>query len=102
MTSTRAILPARRESETFNLNRGGTRFAVTVSYYAPGRPAEVFITGAKAGSDVEAIARDGAVLLSIALQFGVPLDVIRGALTRESNDDASTIVGAVVDRLAQP
>ena len=40
-----------------------------------------------------------AVLLSIALQHGVPLETIKHALTREGNGTPSTIIGAVVDRL---
>lgn len=100
----RITLPQRRASETFEITHGGqnTAFAVTVGYY-PGeerRVGEVFISGAKAGSEIDAVARDGAVLLSIALQHGVPLQTIRGALTREGNGKPSTIIGVVVDRLA--
>lgn len=101
MTPRRA-LPQRRACETFDLRHGTQRsaFAVTVGRFDDGVIAEVFIAGAKAGSEVEAVARDGAVLLSIALQYGVPLSVIRGSLTREANESPSTIIGAVVDRLA--
>lgn len=97
----REALPHRRSAETFDVIRANTKFAVTVGFYPDGRVAEVFVCGAKAGSDFEAVARDGAVLLSLALQHGVPLDVMRGALTRETNDEPSTIIGAVVDRLAK-
>ena len=61
----------------------------------------MFISGTKAGSDVEATARDGAVLLSIALQHGVPLLTIHGAITRGRNNEPATILGAVIDRLMQ-
>jgi hypothetical protein len=100
--TTRAPLPQRRYCETFELRHGGqnTPFAVTIGRYSDNRIGEVFITGAKAGSDAEAIARDGAVLLSIALQFGVPLETIKHAITRESDGAPSTVIGAVVDRLA--
>jgi hypothetical protein len=102
MTTTRALLPQRRRCETFDMRHAGLRaaFTISVGYYEDGGVGEVFITGAKAGSTAEVIARDGAVLLSFAVQYGVPLDVIRGALTREANGAPSTIVGAVVDRLA--
>ena len=75
-------------------------FQVTLGRYLDGSIGEVFISGAKAGSDVEAVARDGAVLLSIALQFGVPLEIIRHAITREQDGTPSTIIGAVIDRLS--
>ena len=97
----RFTLPQRRMSETFDLRHGGknTVFSVTLGRYPGGEVGEVFISGAKVGSEVEAVARDGAVLLSLALQYGVPLETIKHAITRESDGSATTIVGAVVDRL---
>jgi hypothetical protein len=97
----RRALPQRRAAETFELRHGNqnTVFAVTVGYFPDGSIGEVFIGGAKAGSEVEAVARDGAVLLSLALQFGVPLDVIRRAITRDLDSRPSTIIGRVVDSL---
>jgi hypothetical protein len=102
----RQTLPARRLTTTFeaeHLASGRpTRFQISVGYFDAecAHPAEVFISGTKAGSEVEAIARDGAVLLSIAFQYGVPLDVIRGAITREQSGAASSIIGTVIDQLA--
>jgi hypothetical protein len=97
----RSMLPQRRAAETFAIRHGGqnTPFYITVGYYSDGRIGEVFIAGGKSGSAFEAIARDGAVLLSIALQFGVPLETIRHAITREQNGGPRSIIGAVVDRL---
>lgn len=99
--SERATLPQRRACETFELRHGGqnTPYQVTLGYYENSRIGEVFISGAKAGSAVEAVARDGAVLLSLALQYNVPLGTIKHALTREGDGTPSTIIGAVVDRL---
>lgn len=66
-----------------------------------GRPAEVFVTGAKAGSDMQSIARDGSVLLSIALQYGAPLDVICRAITRLGDGVTPTsFLGALSDTVA--
>ena len=49
----------------------------------------------------EAIARDGAVLLSLALQYGVPLETIKHAITRDGQGQPQSIIGAVVDRLSE-
>jgi hypothetical protein len=97
----RRELPMRRRCETFEIDFGGLSRAhtVTVGYYEDGRPGEVFINGGRSGEQVEAIARDGAVLLSMALQHGVALDTIRHAITRDGQGAAQSIVGAVVDRL---
>jgi hypothetical protein len=101
--TTRRTLPQRRYSETFDLPFGDHRtvFKVSIGFWPDRRePAEVFITGAKAGSEFEAVARDGAVLLSIALQYGVPLTAVHSAVTRNQDGSPATIIGAVIDRLA--
>jgi hypothetical protein len=102
----RATLPHRRECETFELAHGGQNsvFQITIGRYgAEGghRVGEVFIAGSKSGTAFEAVARDGAILLSLALQHGVDLDIIKHAITREPDGSASTIVGAVVDKLVE-
>jgi ribonucleoside-diphosphate reductase alpha chain len=105
---TRNVLPQRRYSETFELTYGEkpTRYQISIGYFElgllAGYPAEVFITGPKAGSDVEAVARDAAVILSIALQHGVPVDVMAHSITRNNDGSPSTIMGAVLDQLAGP
>ena len=98
----RHALPMRRRSETFEIDFGGLKnsHVITIGFYDDGRIGEVFVNGGKSGELVEAIARDGAVLLSMALQHGVSLDTIRHALTRDSQDEPQSIIGVVVDRLA--
>jgi hypothetical protein len=61
----------------------------------------VFVNGGKSGEVVEAIARDGAVLLSMALQHGATLDTIKHAITRDGQDQPQSIIGVVVDRLLE-
>jgi hypothetical protein len=107
--SERRVLPHRRHVETFEIKHGNAResFLVSIGYFPSltedvraGGAAETFVSGTKAGSMVEAVARDAAVLLSIALQYGVPLDTIKHALTREQDGAPSSIMGAIVDRLS--
>lgn len=97
----RRTLPNRRAAETFDLTFGGVdrRYAVSVGYYEDGSLGEVFISGGKSGEQVEAIARDGAVVLSLALQYGASLQSIASAITCDEQGNPSSIVGAVVDRL---
>lgn len=42
-------------------------------------------------------AKDSAVVCSITLQFGVPIDVIRHALLRDTSGVASSPLGAALD-----
>jgi len=98
--STRARLPNRRFSETFGIEAQGLKFTATISYFNDGRLAEIFISNHKAGSQADTNARDAAVVASIALQYGVPLDVIRRALMRDSHGRANSPLGAVLDLVA--
>lgn len=100
----RNVLPKRRENETFEIEFGGMMrtHTVTVGFYRDNlTPGEVFINSGKSGEQLEAIARDGAVLLSLALQHGVPLTTIGGAITRNETGEPSTLIGAVVDQLVK-
>src|SRR5512132_238364 len=96
---TRRILPQRRRAETFTVAHWNQPFVVTVGFFDDGTPGEVFVDS-KTGGDVEAIARDAAVLLSLALQHGVLVEAIKHAVTRDSNGAPSSILGAVVDRIS--
>jgi hypothetical protein len=52
-------------------------------------------------SPIEAIARDAAVTVSIALQFGADLETIRQALTKDHDGQPATLLGAALDALAE-
>jgi hypothetical protein len=99
----RRVLPQRRLAETFEIAFGGLDRAhtVTVGYYDDHSIGEVFINGGKSGEMVESIARDGAVLLSLALQYGADLANIKSAITRDGQGSPASIIGAVVDRLSE-
>lgn len=97
----RKRLPDRRYSESFRLRFGNRNrtFHVTCGYYEDHQLGEVFIAGGKAGQEDEALSRDGAVLISLALQHGVTLKVLQKSVTRNLDGSPSTIIGAVLDEL---
>ena len=99
--ATRRRLPQRRSSVTFELNFWGQKFAVGIGYYPDGRIGEVFVSTNKTGGQIEALARDAAILISIALQFGAPLETIKRALTRDARDEPSSLAAAVVDLMME-
>ena len=101
MTTARERLPNRRASFSFNFNCGAHQYIATVSYF-PGsdRYAEIFLGNGRAGSDVDAAAKDSAVVCSIALQHGVPVETIRKALLRDSRGNPSSPLGTALDLLA--
>ena len=71
-----------------------------------GSPIEVF-AGMKGGrnsslsSDVEAIARDAGVLISIARQYGAAMQTLREAVTRDESGRPASILGAILDAMAE-
>ena len=95
--ATRRCLPQRRSSATFELNFWGQKFAVGIGYYPDGRIGEVFVSADKIGGQIEALARDAAILISLALQFGAPLETIQHALTRDTRGEPASLAAAVVD-----
>jgi hypothetical protein len=101
MKPSRDRLPNRRPSETFAFECNALRYLATISRFPDGRLAEIFVSNAKAGSHSDAAAKDAAVVCSIALQYGVPLDVIRKALLRDSQGRPSSPLGAALDAIAE-
>jgi hypothetical protein len=102
----RDVLPTRRFSETFSLAFAGEKYDVTAGFYPDQRVGEVFInrvrdrSAARLGNQLDGVCRDGAILLSLALQHGVSIDTIRHAITREG-DEPATIIGAIVDHVGE-
>ncbi len=97
--SERKQLPQRRHCETVTLEFWKQSWAVTIGFYEDHKTVgEVFISAKRvSGTPLDATARDTAVLMSLALQYGVPLSVITGAITREANGAPSSIAGVVAD-----
>jgi hypothetical protein len=98
---TREILANRHLAETFDLMSGGLAYTASIGRFADGRIAEIFLTNHKAGSAADTNARDAAVVCSIALQFGVPLDVLRRALMRDSHGAASGPLAVALDMVSE-
>jgi hypothetical protein len=97
----RRRLPQRRSHQLLDFEHGGHRYTAGVGHFEDGQLAEVFLNvSGRAGSQLEAVARDAATVASIALQYGTPAETIRRALTRNTDGSASGPLGAVLDLLA--
>jgi hypothetical protein len=97
----RERLSNRRQCENFDFEHAKHRFWLTTSRYSDGRPAEIFLSSRLVGSPIEAIARDAAIVVSIALQFGADLETIRSALTKDHDGSAATVLGKSLDLLME-
>jgi hypothetical protein len=88
------------EAENFSFELNGLRFTATVSRFADGRIAELFLNNHKAGNQSDTNARDAAILLSFALQYGADINTIRKALCRNSAGRPLGPVAAALDKIA--
>lgn len=97
----RERLPDRRGSLSFDVEVAGLKYVATVSRFDDGRLAEIFLNASvKVGSGLDDAARDSAVVASLALQYGAPVDVLRKALCRNSDGQATGPLGVALDRIA--
>ena len=99
--SKRERLRNRRRSENFTFDLDGLKFTATISRYADGRVAELFLNNHKGGNQADTNARDSAIVLSFALQHGGDIDEIRKALCRDSKGRALSPLGAALDIIAE-
>jgi hypothetical protein len=90
-------LPNRRPAITFTFERDRSRYKMTVGYFPDGRPGEVFLTADRPDSLLDALTSDAAIIASLALQHGCPLETITHALKRDSRGTAQSPIGAALD-----
>jgi hypothetical protein len=95
----RQRLQNRRPSETFRFCWRGMDYTATTGRFPDGRLAEIFLSCGKLNTDIDAIARDGGVVASIALQFGSEVETLRGALLRDDRGGAASALGAALDQI---
>jgi hypothetical protein len=98
MTS-RHRLPDRRRGVSIEFFHNHHGYTLTVGYYRDGRVGEVFLNAHKSGGALESVARDAAIVVSIALQHGADLGIICRALTRDGNGAPATLIGAALDAI---
>jgi len=109
----RRRLPNRRPAltETIGFATGDgrvTHYKATVGFDELGRPKEIFLFGAKDGTDMASVLADTAVALSVALQHGVSAESMALSIARVSLADGSSragmpasVIGAALDLLAR-
>jgi hypothetical protein len=99
----RTRLPDRREAETFNIEVDGQRYTVTAGRFANSNEiAELFINSSgKLGTAADINAADGALAISLALQYGVPIERLRLAMKRNDDGSAQGPLGAALDAVSK-
>jgi hypothetical protein len=97
----RRRLENRRGHELVTFRHDHIAFTAGLGRFPDGELAEIFLNvPGKSGTAIDVVARDAAVLASLALQHGCPADTLRRALMRNVNGTASGALGALLDLLA--
>src|SRR3954468_23720581 len=96
----RRTQPTRRLSWSFEVTTpDGLTHTATASFFPDGGLAEIFLRSGKVGSSVETSSHDAAVVCSLALQHGVPLNTIRHALQKLQDGSAAGPLGRALDMI---
>ncbi len=84
----RRRLPETRASKTHKFNVAGHEGYLTVGLYEDGQPGELFITMAKEGSTIGGLMDSLGTAISVALQYGVPVDSLVRKFTHQRFEPA--------------
>lgn len=84
-------------NQRFKIGLG--REVVCIDRAKLGPVAEVFINAQKPNSLLDTICNDGAILMSLLLQHGCPIDTIRHAMKRNPNGTPASPFGIAADLL---
>lgn len=100
--SERTTLSHRREAWTVNFQHAnGIEYVVSYSCFSMlkgGALAEIFVnTNGKVGSEADVMVSDGATAISLALQYGVPTEVLQHAMKRNADGSAMGALGHALD-----
>jgi ribonucleoside-diphosphate reductase alpha chain len=75
-TAVRRKLPDERRAITHKFDIQGHEGYITVGLYDDGKPGEIFLVMSKEGSTISGLMDAFATSVSLALQYGVPLEVL--------------------------
>jgi hypothetical protein len=108
MSPARKRLANRRPQVTEPISIGQVSYTASVGFDTDlGAPRELFLEGAKAGSDMAHLLADIATVMSIVLQHGLPASLFVGSVARVPDTldgpatKPATALGAAIDLVAR-
>jgi hypothetical protein len=106
--TTRHRLANRRATETIAIEHDGQRYKIGLGREVTciergklGPIAEVFISGQRVNSSVDVLASDGAILMSMLLQYGCPPADIYHAMKRNPDGSLASPLGRAAAYLVE-
>jgi ribonucleoside-diphosphate reductase alpha chain len=97
----RQRLPNRRLHIGQTFDHGGVEYVLGAGCFPDGRPAEMFLATRRIGTAADTAIRDASIAASLALQYGCPVEVLRGAVTRDADGRPSGALGVALDMLGE-
>ena len=101
-------LANRRAHEVIAIEHDGQRYKVGFGrevlcdeFGALGPVAEVFLNAQKVNSPADALASDGAILMSMLLQYGCPAIEIARSMKRNPNGSPASLFGHAADLMQE-
>jgi hypothetical protein len=76
-------------------------YTAGLGYLSDGRLGEVFLTAGKAGTDLAIQSQETAIAVSLALQYGCPVESLRSAMPRTQDGKPEGAIGMLLDILAE-
>ena len=92
MTAPRDRLENRRPHWLYRFECDGQSYTGGIGRFEDGRIAEIFINGSKVGTAAETNAQDAAIVASLALQHGCPIETLRHALARSGSTGGPVVM----------
>jgi hypothetical protein len=97
----RHTLPNRRESYIIDFEHRNMPFTVGYSFFKEsGNLAEIFVQPRLPSSDLHDELGSASTILSISLQYDVPLSTIRSGLPKHANNRPCCIIGKALTAIA--
>lgn len=101
----RKKLPNRRASEVIEMSHvlasgNVQQYFADISKYDDGSVAEIFLDMGRQSNEVANLARDAAMVLSIALQHGIPIEEMRASVGRDETGLPHSVIGTALDLVA--
>jgi hypothetical protein len=97
---TRAVLPQRRPHHVVAVEHEGQRYVGGYGTTHDGRNAELWLNAVKPNTLLDSLASGAAIVASLALQHGAPLETIRHSLRRNPDGTAACPLGALIDAIS--
>lgn len=97
----RHLLPDRRSCEHIKFNYGSLDWIISIGRFDDGSVSECFINCSHAENELQCVARDASVVLSIAFQYHISPEVLRRSVTRLENGKPASIIGEILDLIVR-